>query len=364
VAKRRAKGEGTIYYSETQELWVAQITLPNGRRKSKYSKTQKVVRDWLLEKRKSLKDGLLVESENITVEQFFDRFMNDVAAHTLRTRTIESYTYLINKHIKPEIGPIKLAKLCPDHLQNLYSQKLDEGLSERTVHYIHAVIRRILNQAVKWGLIVRSVTDLVEPPKPKKRIPKTLSEGQAKKFLETVKDHRWYPLYVLAITTGMRQGELLGLHWEDVDLERSVLHVRHALQVVVGQGLELTQPKTEKAKRTVALSDFAVEVIHEYEKEVETPQGLMFATSSGKPVSPRNVLRHFHETLEKAGLPRMRFHDLRHTAASLLLKEQVHPKVVQEMLGHSTITLTLDTYSHVIPDIQQEAAEKMDSIFQ
>lgn len=358
MGKRRSRGEGTIYYSESHQVWVAQISLPNGKRKTKTSKTQKEVRKWLFEQRKALNENLMVEDDAITLEEHLTTFLEDVVKHTLRPKTIESYAYLINSHILPELGHIRLVQLRPDHLQALYSKKLEEGLSKRTVQYIHAVLRRALNQAVKWGLLARNLTDLVDSPKPQKKAPVTLNARQVRQLLDAVKEHRWYPIYLLAVTTGMREGELLGLHWEDVDLDKGLVHVRHQAQFLPGKGVVISDPKTKKSRRTIALAPFVIDVLEELGGE----EGLVFRTSNDTSISPRNLLRHFHQVLKDANLPKIRFHDLRHTAASLMLKQNVHPKVVQEMLGHSSITLTLDTYSHVIPSLQKEAAEKMEEI--
>ncbi len=358
MAKKRSGGEGTIYFSEQTNAWVAQISLPNGKRKTKTAKNQKEVRTWLLQQRKALEEGLMIKDEAITLDKFMSRFLDDVVKHTLRPKTIESYTILIKKHILPELGSLRLIKLRPDHLQNLYSKKLEQGLSKRTVQYIHAIFRRALNQAVKWGLLNRNPANFVDAPRPTKKTPQTFSIDQAKQFLEAVKDYRWYPIYLLAITTGMREGELLGLHWEDVDLKNGQIHVQHQVQFISGQGLIITEPKTDGSRRTIDLSQTAIQVL----EELGGGSGLVFKTSNDTPISPRNLQRHFHQTLDKVGLPNIRFHDLRHTAATLLLTQNVHPKIVQEMLGHSSISLTLDTYSHIIPTLQKQAAEKMEAL--
>lgn len=368
MSKRRAHGEGTIY-QRADGLWVAQITLPNGKRKAKYSKTQKVVKDWLLEQREAIKKGLWLDNTKITVSEFFDRFMNDVASHTLRPKTIVSYESIIRLHINPEIGNVKLAALTPVQLQTLYSKKLNSGLSKRTVQYIHAVIHRGLAQAVKWGLVNRNVADAVEAPRPTKRAPTTLTVTQVRDLLGVMREDRFYALYLLAITTGMRQGELLGLMWDDVDLDQGFIHVRHTAQTIYKQGVVLGETKTEKSRRSIAIPEIAIDALKEHwetQKLIKAGRrdwvenNLVFPTSKGTPMTARNLIREFHALLEKAGLPKIRFHDLRHTSATLLLLAGVHPKIVQERLGHSRIDMTLDTYSHVVPDIQKEAAEKMD----
>lgn len=357
MATRRAKGEGSIF-KETTGFWCAKIILPDGTEKRKRSKSQKIVREWLQEQRQAIQTNLLPRDETTRFGEYLNRFVGTVVVNTLAPSTIRSYRYLIRDHIKPELGQLRLAELSPQHLQNLYSSKLDSGLSKRTVQYIHAIIRRSLNQAVRWGLIFRNPTDAVSPPRPKRIPPKTLSADQAKLFLESVKDHPYYAMYLLAITTGMRKGEILGLQWEDVDIEGKSISVRHALIDVQG-AIHLGQPKSDTAKRTIALPATVCLAL----KKIEESRGYVFKTANENPISQRNLTRHFHKALEKAGLPRTSFHTLRHTAASILLQANVHPKIVQEMLGHSTITLTLDTYSHVIPGHHEEAAEEMEKIF-
>lgn len=351
---KRPNNEGSIDYWEEKKLWRARISLPNGKRRSKYAKTQKEVKEWLREQIDAVSKGIWVEKDNITLAEFIDKYMQDVAAHTLRPKTIESYSSLIRMHIKPDLGDFKLNSLRPDHLQNLYSVKLNQGLSKRTVQYIHSILHKILDQSLRWGLVARNVADVVSPPSPDKKAPQALTPAQVKRLLDTVKGDRLYALYVLAITTGMRQGELLGLMWEDIDSNRGVLHIRQAVQQLIGRGLVISEPKTPKSKRTIKLTAYAIDALIPRQET-----GLVFKTSNGTPFSPRNLIRHFHRMCDRAGLPDVPFHTLRHTFASLLLSQNVHPKVVQEMLGHSTITLTLDTYSHLLPDMQDEAAGKM-----
>jgi integrase len=361
MSKRRSRGEGSIYYWEIKGLWVAKITLADGKRKTKYAKTQKEVREWLQTSLNQQRQGLLIEKDTITISEYINRFMEDVGKLTLRQRTIEAYSSLIRCHIIPELGSIKLTQLRPDHLQAFYSRKLESGLSRRTVQFIHSILHKALDQALRWGLVVRNVSDLVDPPKPQKQKFTVFTPEQVNIFLNSVKDHRWYLIYVLAIYCGFREGEILGIHIEDCDLKKGIIHVRHAVLSVKG-GLVITDPKTEKSRRSVTVPSFALNVLRSHIEGLYRNQGLIFTTSTGKPVSPRNVIRHFKSALKKAELPNIRFHDLRHTSATLLLSAGVHPKVVQERLGHSQISLTLDTYSHVMPHLQDEAAEKMNEI--
>jgi hypothetical protein len=261
VAKRRSKGEGSLYFYEKASSWVAQITLPNGQRKSKSSKTQKEAREWLISQRNKASEGVYIADDRLQLGDFLDRYIEDVAAHSLRPRSLTRNAQIVRTHINPELGNIKLNALRPDQVQRLYTKKLNEGLSARTVQYIHAVLHKALNQALKWGLVNRNVTDLVEKPRPKRKEFKTWSADEVKQFLDAVSGHRWYPIYMLALYTGLRQGELLGIHRKDVDLDKGILHVRHQVTAIRGQGLTITEPKTEKARRPVTIPVSALEVI-------------------------------------------------------------------------------------------------------
>jgi integrase len=244
VAKRRARGEGSIF-KEKSGFWCAKIVLPNGIEKRKRSKSQKEVREWLQVQRQAIQTNLTISNDKALFGDYLDYFMETVAVHSLAPSTIRSYGYLIRDHIKPDLGQIRLVDLRPDHLQSLYSRKLDSGLSRRTVQYIHAVIRRSLNQAVKWEMLYRNPTDAVSPPRPLRKPPQTLTVEQVKVFLESVEGHPYYPIYLLAVTTGMRKGELLGLHWEDVDLDRKSISIRHTLIEIQGK-VHLGQPKSKR----------------------------------------------------------------------------------------------------------------------
>jgi integrase len=361
MAKKRAHGEGTIF-QDKQGYWVAEVFLPSGKRKRKYAKSQKAVKDWLLAQREAIRDAVWVDADSVTVSQFLDRYINDVASHTLRPKTLEAYSYLIRLHINPEIGALKLSALMPAHVQKLYTDKLNSGLSHRTVKFIHSVLHKALKQAVRWGLVSRNVCDLVDAPSPKRHTPVTWSMDEVRQFSTMVKGHRFYPIYILAIATGMREGEILGLQMQDVNWTTGTIHVRHAVQYLAGKGVVLTEPKTDNAKRSIKVPVSALRVLREHVEGQNRNQGFVFATRNGTPISPRNLLRHFKQVLSGSGLPEIRFHDLRHTCATLHLMAGTHPKTVQELLGHSQITLTLDTYSHVLPPVHEEAAEKMNGL--
>jgi len=359
--KRRVKGEGSVFFEEGKGLWVARITLPDGRRKSKSHKRQDIVRNWLLTARSELRDGVLPKDDTTTFSQFATNYMDTVAKPSLRPKTMESYSSLLRIHIIPAIGKVKLSQLRPNDLQTLYSKKLESGLSRRTVHYIHSIIHKILDQALKWGFVVRNVADLVNAPTPGKRMLSVWNREEVNKFLDFARlyNPRFYLVYVLCIYGGFREGEVLGIHKSDVSPERATITVNHAVQYLIGKGVTITTPKTDSSRRSVKLPAFVMKLLKEKSDGLKENQ-LLFTTDSGKPINPRFLIKHFKDDLKSAGLPEIRFHDLRHTSATLLLSANVHPKVVQERLGHSSITLTLDTYSSVLPDIQDEAVDKLD----
>lgn len=286
--------------------------------------------------------------------------MDTVGKHTLRPKTIEGYSSLIRTHIIPTIGKVRLVNLRPDHLQALYSQKLESGLSRRTVHFIHSIVHRVLEQALRWDMVVRNVSDLVDAPTPKRRQLTVWDRDQVNHFLESTKGSRFHLVWLLCIYGGFREGEVLGIHRSDVNLFKGTVTVNHAVQYLMGQGVIITEPKTNRSRRSVKLPATVITPLKDHISQMEANQKLLFTTASGKPINPRFLIKHFKAELTHAGLPDIRVHDLRTTMGTLLLSANVHPKVVQERLGHSSITLTLDTYSSVLPDIQDEASEKLD----
>jgi integrase len=278
---------------------------------------------------------------------------------------------MIEPHIIPALGRLKLKDLNPVHVRSFYREKLDSGLSAATVRKMHSVLRKALKQAVLDGLIPRNVCEAVKPPKVERKEIKPLDREQAKALLEAASADRLEGLYVLAIHTGMREGELLGLKWDDVDLEAGVLRLRRAL-VREGSKVKLGDLKTPKSRRSVRLTRAAAEALRSHlERQLEEmermgslyqPGGLVFATESGTLINPSNLRnRSFKPLLKHAGLPDMCFHDLRHTCATLLLTQGTHPKLVQELLGHATIAMTLDTYSHFLPSMGDQTVRAMEA---
>jgi integrase len=370
MSKRRSRGEGSLYHWEEKGLWVGKLTLPDGRRKTRYAKTQKEVNEWLLAERGKISQGNYVPDEKLTLEAFLNRYVEDYCKNSLRPTTLNSYVSLIRKHIVPEIGNIKLTSLRADHLNQLYAKKLQAGMSNRSVEYIHGVIRRALNKAVKWGLLAKNPTDMASPPSVKTTTISTWNSDQVKLFLETIKDHRWAGIFYLACGVGMRKGEILGLPLSALEVEKGYLRVIQTLQYVPSKGLLILEPKTDKSRRMLVLPKFVVKALREHLVKRERlskssswkESGLVFTTDIGTPISPRNLIRLFKSKIQEAGLPDIRFHDLRHGVASLLLEKNVHPKIVSELLGHSSVNLTLNTYSHIINPLNRVAADTMDDV--
>ena len=325
----------------------------------------------LTEGLKATQDGLPIPSDQLTVRRYLQDWLQS-ARPSIRPSTWRRYEQLLRVHAIPTLGSLSLARLEPRHVQQLYAACLTHGSAPATVRQLHAVLRRALGQAVKWGTVARNVAALASPPRVKPYEVMTLSAAQTRTFLEAAQGDRFESLYVLALTTGMRLGELLGLRWQDVDLAAPMLQVRHTL-LRLRDGLQLTEPKTARSRRRVSLGVSAVDALRHHRArqaaarlrlgQVWEDHDLVFANEIGKPVEAGNLLRRsFWPLLAKAELPRIRFHDLRHTAATLHLQQGVHPKVVSELLGHSSIGLTLDTYSHVLPDMQQQAVAAMDKL--
>lgn len=355
---KRSRGEGSIYKRD-DGLWVGQIYV-NGKKKVKYSKVQKEVRDWLHEQKEAVNKGTFIEAKDITLSAFLEKYMAQQETK-LRPKTINSYQSLITNHIVPELGAIKLSQLRPDLIQNFYTLKVNSGLSKRTVQYMHAVLHKALEQAMKWGLVSRNVTDLVESPKPTKKTPDIWTVEQSKRFLDQVRGTRWYPMYTLAYI-GLREGEILGIAVSDFNREAHTITVRQQVQYLPGKGLIVSEPKTEASKRTIKLPDFVYEALKSH--PLKENQELLFVTSAGTPFSPRNFLRKFKEQTAAANLPEIRFHDLRHFAVSYMINElKIPPKVVQGIIGHTTVNLTMTVYTHSTTDQQDEAMEKMGKAF-
>jgi integrase len=303
------------------------------------------------------------------VGEFLNQWLEESVKPSARPRTLESYSFLVKKHLTPALGRFPLVKLSPIDVQRLINSKIATGkLSARTVRYMHAVLRSALNRAVEWHLIKRNVALRVRLPRAAKPKIRPLTCEEAKYLLEAVTGSRLEALYSVALSLGLREGEILGLRWEDVDLDGARLRVERALQELA-EGLVSGVPKTEESRRTLILPSFAVTVlrthrVHQIQERLIAgsrwyESGLVFTTTVGTPIHPRNLRKHLRGALQDAGLPQVRFHDLRHTAGSLLAAQGVTPRVIMEILGHTQVTMTMNTYVHGNEAMQREAAARV-----
>jgi integrase len=373
MGTRRGNREGSIN-KRRDGRWEARLTLENGQRKTYYGRTRQEVQQKLAQAQRDLAGGLPIVGERLLVSQFMETWL-ETAKHRLKASAYRRYRTNLRVHILPALGRVSLAKLTAQQVQHLYTQKLNAGLSASTVLNIHTVLHSALNDATRMGLVQRNVADIVQKPRRRRTKQKTLSEAGVRTFLSAIRGDRLEALYILALSTGLREGELLGLSWSDVDLERGMLQVRQSLQESDGsKRYVLDEPKTSHSRRRVALSKRAIDALDRHREcqaiERETcgqkwdgAYDLVFPNLVGRPIHPSHLrARQFPRVLERAGLPSIRFHDLRHTAATLLLKQGVNPKIVSGMLGHANISITLDTYSHVIPDMQAPAVSAMNQL--
>ena len=369
---RRGNGEGTISRRKDGR-WEGRYYVPTEdgpKRKVIYGKTRAEVSEKLTKALSDRANGIVYDNENITIGEYLDVWLKGSVYGSVRQSTYDRDTNLVNNHIKPVLGSLKLKKLNSAHVQNFYRNRLDTGLSASTVRKIHDILRRGLAEAVDWHLTQRNVADVVKPPRPVPKEIVALSTDETRRLLDAAAEDRLEALYVLAVHTGMRQGEMLALRWQDVDIENAVLSVRRTLTRRGGK-VAFGEPKTKKSRRSIRLTPQAVDALRAHlERQLRDmeilgdhyqDQGLIFTTDTGAPINPSNLRqRSFTPLLKRVGLPHMRFHDLRHTCATLLLSRGVHPKFVQELLGHATIAITLDTYSHVMPSMGDATAKAME----
>lgn len=351
--------------------------LPDGTRKSYYGKTRAEVAHKLSDGRHNVQKGLPVLNERQTVGEFLSRSWLEMKRHKVKSSTWQRYYDLVMLHIVPEVGKVPIARLTAQQVQALYAKKLEPDpltgkcLSKTTVHHLHTVLHGALDSALRLGVVQRNVTELADAPRMQRHEMMVFSPAQARTFLDAAQGNRFEALYILALTTGMRQGELLALRWQDVDMDQGTLSVTATLRYRHGE-FSFTAPKTARSRRSIRLTPRAVAALRAHrarqlEERVrigeawDKASNLVFCTHQGGPIEANNFIKQsFLPLLKKAELPRIRFHDLRHTAATLLLRQGVNPKIVSEMLGHASISITLDVYSHVVPDMQDAAVRAME----
>ena len=371
MAKKRGHNEGSIH-KRKNGTWRVQVTV-NGQRLSFSSKSRTECRAWMKQTLEQVEQGLSFESAKLTYAKFLQEWLISVE-NTLRSSTFVQYESHVRMYIVPTLGKFKMKDLKPEHIQRRYNEMVKEGYGLRTVQVTHAVIHRSLVYAVKLGLIPRNPDDATNPPRPKAKEMQHFDENQAQLFLlvAKAKQDRHYALYHLAISTGMRQGELIGLKWADLDWQTCTLQVQRQWTRKKGGGFEFTSPKTKAGKRSIMLGSSDLAVLREH-KQVQylamqkagerwKDMDMLFASTVGTPLCKYNLRKSFKQRLKDAGLPNIRFHDLRHTAASLMLNNGIPVIVVSRRLGHARPSITLDVYGHLIPSKQREVAELMDEL--
>jgi integrase len=369
MTRKRGNNEGSIHKLPNGR-WRGQVS-HEGHRLSKVFHTQRECQEWVRKNHNQIEDGMTYTSTKLTLGEYMQGWLTNAKA-TKRRSTWIHYEQLFRVYITPHLGSMKLKDLRTDKIQGFYNSLLEKDVGVYTIRKIHAILHSALQQAVKTGSINRNPADFSDPPQKPIQEMAILNENQVSQMLVTAKGHRWEALYQLAIVTGMRESELLGLKWIDLDWIRHTLKIERQLQRPTGNGVEFIPPKTRYGKRSIALGQQTIQVLRaHYERqqaerlaagETWVEYGLIFTTSNGTPIHQRNLQRDFKALIRQAGLPPIRFHDLRHTAASLMMNHDVPVIVVSRRLGHARASITMDVYGHLIPSMQTEAAELMDGL--
>lgn len=338
--------------------WEGQLRLADGSRKYVYARNRGLLISRLQEERWRIAYGIPVRTKGLLFAQFAQEWL-DVTRTRVRPRTYESYELSLWRIVRV-LGFVPLVRLTPQVIQRTYADLLSKGLSPRTVLQSHAVLHRALKQARHWGQMTAVPTELVAVPRAPQREMRALSAAELAVLLASSRGTRWHSLWVLLGTAGLRIGEALGLKWTDVDLAMGRIQVKRALQRQRGRGLVFMEPKSYRSRRLVCLSKLAVAALGE--QRLSVGGELVFPNLLGEPQESSSVTDALKVALTRAGLPQIRVHDLRHTTATVLLEAGAHPKIVQDVLGHSTVALTLNTYSHVTAGLSDQAARTMDRV--
>jgi integrase len=363
--------------SRKNKRWYVDVDLPAGpdgkrrRRGVGGFKTKREAKAAEAEALRRIRDGVFVEPSRLTVGAYLTEMWLPSIASQVRPTTLGGYRHNVRAYVVPRLGDIPLQRLTTARVGAFYGELVSSGgkggrrLSPKTVRYVHTTLRRALRDAVADGLVVRNVAAHARPPRARRVEMQTWTAAEVGSFLASVREDRLYVAWLLLATLGIRRGELLGLRWIDVDLTRGRVAIRQTLVMVDGKPA-MAEPKTAKGRRSLMLAPEVLEALraHRAHQAAErlswgaeyTDSGLVITTEDGRPMHPETLSGVFVRQARRVGLPPIRLHDLRHSVASILLARGVHPKVVSELLGHATIALTLDTYSHVIPSLQQEAA--------
>ncbi|MBA2287553.1 MAG: site-specific integrase [Ktedonobacteraceae bacterium] len=368
-------GEGSVF-KRKDGRYVAQVTLENRKKKQTYHKSEKEANAALRKMLHELEQGTLATGPQQTLKVYLDNWLEQVHKHSVRESTYGNYRTVLDVHLIPALGHIPLQKLKPQQVQAMYAAKLEEGLSSGRVRSIHMVLYMALSQAVRWNLVARNVCELVKLPayKPVRKV-QALTLDQAKHLMQVAKEHKLDALITLAVITGLRRGELLGLHWSDIDLNKRTLTVSRSVGRYFDgrKGVVVSEPKTENSKRQIMLPAIALDALkrqQELQKTMQehagaswTEKGIVFSDPHGDYIHPNTLVDGFKRLLRSADLPVIRFHDLRHSAATILISLGVNAKVIQQLLGHSDISITLGIYGHVLPSMLDQAVDVIDNAY-
>jgi integrase len=344
-----------------------------GKRKQKTVsgfKTKKEAEKACAEMITKIEKGEYVEESKETLGEFLIEFMENKVKHSIRASTYHNQIFMTKKQLLPALGSKKLKDIKPLDIQKFYSKKMEEGLSAAYIKQLHSILTKAFRTALEWGLIEKNVMATVKAPRIQKKNMAIWTMKEANQFLEYVKERKFFIVYVLAIYTGMRKGEILGLRWRDCDLENNTISIQQTLYKTNGTFV-FQEPKTKGSKRIITISDFVVHCLKKQkarQNEWKLRLGQAYQSSDlvaanwvGTPIDPTHLHCDFKSSIQKAGVPVIRFHDLRHTHATLLLQMGENPKVVSERLGHADVSITLDTYAHVLPNMQKDLAKKFDA---
>jgi integrase len=369
MAQRRGNREGTIT-QRTNGSWRAQIFL-DGKRLSHTSKTRRECQDWLKKISGDFDAGISINGSQQTLQGYLESWLTSIQK-SIRPTTLYQYRMTCRRYIYPILGSIKLCNLHPELIQRLYANNLDSGIGARTVRIIHAVLHSAFEKALKLGILGRNPVDATTPPRVESKEMRIYDENQVNQLLLAARGNKNEALYHLAIATGLRQSELLGLKWSDLDWQKRTLSIQRQLKRNGKKDDLFSQPKTKNGRRVIILGSITIDKFREhwdrqnmerlFAGERYQDNDLIFPTPIGTPKNQSNLFREFKQFIRSAGLPEIRFHDLRHTAASLLLNHNIAPIIVSRRLGHYKVSMTLDTYGHLIPEFQNEAAELIDSL--
>lgn len=374
---RRANGDGSIY-QRSDGRWAGAIYVYNrdgGRqRRQVYGRTRAEVAGKISDLQTANRQHMPAAPVTVTVQQFAEGWLRRLDASPLKPATLSSYRWIMQRYILPEVGGVRVAALSPQHVRSMLAAVSARGVSPRTVQLSRAVLRTMLADAEREQLVHRNVAGLVKGPRVERQEVQPWTAGETSRFLESMRGHRLAALFSVGVALGLRKGELLALRWEDVDLEGGSLRVHRTVQRLgEGMGLVSGSPKTQRSRRTVPLPNVCVAGLREHRARQEDERaqagdawvdlGLVFSTAKGTVIEPRNLNRLFDQRIEAAGVRRIRFHDLRHTCATLLLAQGVPARVVMEMLGHTQLSMTTDLYGHVMPTTLRSAADAMDGVF-